>query len=446
MDQRRDDLGGQHPKIHDEKNALYGFFNKDLAAKESIDAYIPSGWVQYYFAVPGVYCAEKTKNLYLKTALVRIPFALAGFAGVLVFAFLAYPVFSRRNIPLFLLVYGLLEIMSVPLTLHLHEARHYPLTLLLTASILLLYSRYRFFKSLAYSKYLCAMLLLLLLLFNTFYPAFLILFLFLISYECLILFNSKKTDVLKPPSDPLSSEKWKHFLPFALTFFIVLPLGWYFEILKIGAGFSKPHPVNFTIFFYHLHSILKFFIEQDLLGWILLLKGVSLCVRFYKKAANGYTQSLPVILSDFLMLLLVFSVTALAGMPVIFERYYIWLQPVISLIFLLELKVCMNMFSESDSRMNLKILSVFFVLISVLVSFYERRDSLQNHFQELRVPYKGPLDYLIPYIQNNYDKPDQLVIATNFEEHAYIYYLNCRVIVGFFGHDLCGLIRYGVAG
>ncbi len=425
-----------YPKIHDEKNALYGFFNKDLAAKESTDAYIPSGWGQYYFASPGVFCAEKVRDLYLKTALVRIPFAAAGFLGLMIFTFLCSPVFKKQNLPLFLLVYGLLEIMSVPLTLHLREARHYPLTLLLTASILFLYFRFRFFKSLAYPQYLWGMLLLFFLLFNTFYPAFLVLFIFLILYECLIVFKSESTDSKKPPSDSPASGKWKFFLPFALTFFIVLPLGWYFEIFKIGAGFSKPHPVNFTTFFYHLHSILKFFIKQDLLGWILLLKGVSLCARLSKKTDNGLTPSLPVTLSDFLMLLFVFSVTALAGMPVIFERYYIWLQPVVSLIFLLELKVCRDLFPKSDSRINLKTLSVFFGVISVLISLYERRDSIQNHFQELQVPYKGPLDYLIPYIQKNYKNPDQVVIATNFEEHSYLYYLNCKVIVGFFGHEL----------
>ena len=91
-----------YPKIHDEKNAPYGFFNKELATKESTDAYIPSGWGQYYFAVPGVFFAKYFGDLYDKTALIRIPFAVAGVLGVLVWGFLCYPAFSRPVFFLFL--------------------------------------------------------------------------------------------------------------------------------------------------------------------------------------------------------------------------------------------------------------------------------------------------------------------------------------------------------
>jgi len=46
------------------------------------------------------------------------------------------------------------------------------------------------------------------------------------------------------------------------------------------------------------------------------------------------------------------------------------------------------------------------------------------------------LDYLIPFIKDKYSKTDDLVIATNYEETSYMYYLNAKVIVGYAGNNL----------
>ncbi|MDP7570226.1 MAG: hypothetical protein QF391_01350, partial [Myxococcota bacterium] len=59
-----------------------------------------------------------------------------------------------------------------------------------------------------------------------------------------------------------------------------------------------------------------------------------------------------------------------------------------------------------------------------------RGDSLAGRLAELRTPYRGPLDFAIPAIAARYPRPEELVIATNYEEYAFMHYLGSHVIVG----------------
>ena len=61
---------------------------------------------------------------------------------------------------------------------------------------------------------------------------------------------------------------------------------------------------------------------------------------------------------------------------------------------------------------------------------------MKDHIYEITHQYKGPLDYVIPYIKDNYKNTDTLVIATNYEEFSYMYYLNSKVIVGYIFNNI----------
>jgi hypothetical protein len=61
---------------------------------------------------------------------------------------------------------------------------------------------------------------------------------------------------------------------------------------------------------------------------------------------------------------------------------------------------------------------------------------LAGRCAELRHPYRGPLDYVIPYLKERYPDPSKLVIATNYEDPAFVFYLGSKVSVGFYGADL----------
>jgi hypothetical protein len=61
---------------------------------------------------------------------------------------------------------------------------------------------------------------------------------------------------------------------------------------------------------------------------------------------------------------------------------------------------------------------------------------MEGHVYELFHQYKGPLDYLIPFIKEKYGETDKLVIATNYEETSFMYYLDSKVIIGYVGNNL----------
>ena len=60
---------------------------------------------------------------------------------------------------------------------------------------------------------------------------------------------------------------------------------------------------------------------------------------------------------------------------------------------------------------------------------------IKGRLYEITHQYQGVLDFHIPYLKDHFKNTDQLIIATNYEETSYIYYLNCRVIVGFVNPD-----------
>lgn len=61
---------------------------------------------------------------------------------------------------------------------------------------------------------------------------------------------------------------------------------------------------------------------------------------------------------------------------------------------------------------------------------------ISGHISEMSEPYKGPLDFTIPYLRDHYKRTADLVIATNYEESSFMFYLNSKVIVGFVGNNL----------
>src|SRR6185369_4377649 len=70
-----------YPKVHDGKNVLYDIKHDDptLGVDKKTDAYIGgAGWGHYYFAAPFVYLAESFSDIYSKTWLLRVPFAIVG--------------------------------------------------------------------------------------------------------------------------------------------------------------------------------------------------------------------------------------------------------------------------------------------------------------------------------------------------------------------------------
>ncbi len=70
-----------------------------------------------------------------------------------------------------------------------------------------------------------------------------------------------------------------------------------------------------------------------------------------------------------------------------------------------------------------------YLLIPVVFANYLGKISLiKGHVYELTHRYRGPLDFIIPYLQKIYKDPSQLIIEASHEQISYMYYLNSRVI------------------
>jgi hypothetical protein len=82
------------------------------------------------------------------------------------------------------------------------------------------------------------------------------------------------------------------------------------------------------------------------------------------------------------------------------------------------------------------ILSLAVGIIILGAFFFQNYTEISGHVHELSEPYKGPLDYTIPYIKEKSSRTDTLIIATNYEESSYMFYLNSRVIIGYVGNNL----------
>ncbi|PIZ86259.1 hypothetical protein COX94_00595, partial [Candidatus Nomurabacteria bacterium CG_4_10_14_0_2_um_filter_33_9] len=203
-----------YPKVHDEKNSLYllSDTNFNIGIRNPGDIYVAEGWTQYYLAAFGDYFANKTSNLYTKTAILRAPFALAGFLAIIIFG-ITISLFFKDNKKKAFIAFFLFELVSISLILHLREVRYYSLILLFSAVLLNVYLRYIVLKTLSYKHYVWITSLFIVLLFHTHYPVAAI---FMLTFGFHNLFLSYKTCEKK------LSIFVNNFLKLALPLFISL--------------------------------------------------------------------------------------------------------------------------------------------------------------------------------------------------------------------------------
>ena len=85
-----------YPKVHDGKNVVnISGAPDEIAIDEKSDAYLGHVWGQYYFCAMGEFFARKINDIYLKTAVLRFPFALAGFMGIIMMALSVANLFKK---------------------------------------------------------------------------------------------------------------------------------------------------------------------------------------------------------------------------------------------------------------------------------------------------------------------------------------------------------------
>ncbi|MDJ0850957.1 MAG: hypothetical protein QNK04_21510 [Myxococcota bacterium] len=398
-----------YPRVHGARNVVYQF-GPTIAAgvKEETDAYIGTTWGHFYWAVPGLWWARGSDDPYARTFRVRLPFALAGAAGVGLWLGALLPAAPRRRW-LFATLFLALSAVSVSLVLHLREVRYYPLVVLLSGALAREHLRYVAYRRSSFPRWAATLPLLLFLLFNTFFQAF---------FACAALLGLERLHAVATRRAPV-----RDLAPFLGTGLLVAPLLLYYETFQTARAFASSFGFGAGGFLRNLATAGAALLRNEFLLPALLARGAVLAL-----GAQGVGPWVAGRLLAF-----VAGYTAIGCLnPLPFERYFVPLSPAITGAFLLDAFVLVGALPErvGGARRRVVALTVLGLVVVTAVCRWPLVGDLRGRWAELGTPYRGPLDFVIPFLQERYAEPERLVIATNYEEYAFMYYLGSHVIVG----------------
>ena len=423
-----------YPKVHDGRNLVYELQGKlDVGLKKGLDAYIGSTWGQYYVGALGAFAARRVSDPYDKTLLLRAPFALAGLAGVFAFAALGASLFpsDRRHGLAFALGFLLLAPLSTVLVVHLREMRHYPLVILLVACALWTYVHFHVLGRGRYAVHCALLATLLALLFQVFSLPYAALATTL-GLDQLARF-ARGRDFGRAGLTGLA----RGLLPLALSAAVVVPTAVFFETLRVASqlaaavragGIELGLPARCWLILFYLST-------QELLLPAAAAKLASLAAaRATRGEALGPAHDARRRASGLLWLFVLVYVGIAAAMPFSYERYLVVLSPVLVLLLLLDGSAVVELVRRRvapDRRRRVTPIAGLAALALALLIVPGRWPALRGHWREITVQYRGPLDFAVAALRARYPRPESLVIATNYEPSALMYYLGSRVTVGF---------------
>ncbi len=420
-----------YPKVHDDKNVFYDLKHSDpnLGIDPETDAYIGgAGWGQYYFATIGVALAQNYENIYTKTGIIRSTFSIMALLGLFLFIYLLSKLFVLRSSKLNLAIaFIVLTIVSVSFILHIKEARYYAPALFCILSIAGIYISYRFLNKYKWYFVVGTMAVLLWLLFVTFAPAFFIILVVLGISELTIIVSEL---IVKQQINMIFQKSKGVIIGAVVALIAVIPFMLYFKTFEISTAMAEYNNFSFEVYKKNLTVVVRYFSQFELL-WLFLCFKLLLIIGLKKidKKAPVFKSSL------FLTFLMVVFALLIARIPnFVYTRYIIYLQPVMTAVILLDFSMVWQCYPKKYSINKLLPAAMFLIFLSLNIT--SNKEHLSGRITELSEQYKGPLDYTIPFIQEKYKNTDTLVIAANYEETSYMYYLNSKVIVGFVGNNL----------
>ncbi len=424
-----------YPKIDDGKNVVYGLPPRRLAdgtlalrRSEKLDAYTGAPWAYYYFGAIGVALAAGSDDLYAKTAWLRLPFAAVGVLGlgVLLWGILEAVGPSLRSRLAFAAAYWLLAAYSVSLILHLREARYYGLIVFLSCALLVVFLRHQQRGRLSTRRYWVLATGLLFLIFNTLYPVY--------AVFCAALGLSLAGNALRGtgPGRERLRQLLRGALPLLASLVLTLPLLAFFDFLEQTQGWIENWGASLASYAANLRSVFLILARYEFLVPALALR---LVVALGSDRADDAAAGLRRRIASFLLLFCVCYVLLVSIAPFIWERYFIALTPAITTLLLLDTWTFAGRLRAAP-RLRGNAAAGILVAACFAVNVGMRIPELRGRLYEITHRYQGPLDYIVPYLRERHPDPSALVIATNYEDPVYMYYLGSRVTVGFYGANL----------
>jgi len=390
--------------------------------------YTAGVWGQYYLGAVGVWLAEGVQDLHPHTARLRLPFAATGFAALLLLAFGLAPLAGGRAARAVFVV-GLLSLAatSVSLLLHLREVRYYAPAVFLTAAICVLYGWRQVLGRLGSGAWAGGLAAALIALFNFFPPAFATVSLALAIAITRRLFARREPRVLwrwLAETSPL----WLAGCVAALIFLR-------FEMFE-QASFIVISAASARSYLQNLQFAAAGMLRFELLAPALVAH-VSIMLALHGREDTPEAIRSKLAMSGFLLGLSTLHILAVCWMPLVWERYFIVVSPLLCAALLLDglSLLCLAREPEGPSREIARPAAGVLVVVLVLTLGF-RLPELRGRVAEIGDPVEGPLDVLLPYLAERYADTAGLVIATNYEGPAFTYYLGSHVTIGYYGQNL----------
>jgi hypothetical protein len=238
---------------------------------------------------------------------------------------------------------------------------------------------------------------------------------------------------------------FRRIIPLFAAFALIMPFFVLCRTMALGEAYRSFLHIN-DIPFWKRHVIEFFhvFRKYEFIYAVLTAKAVFICAFAYysKRSVKEWAPiKQKMRISNFLTIFIItyaFTVTFFPH-PIIFERYYILLYPVMIMILLVDLFGALELFFRISYAQGRRWVNGFYAVILLLtfsINGHRNIARLEKHLYELFHQYRGPIDFVVPFIESHYKNPEDLIIATNYEELDYVYYLGSKVIVGFTGITL----------
>ena len=240
----------------------------------------------------------------------------------------------------------------------------------------------------------------------------------------------------------------RNVFPVLICFVLVVPFVMFYETLTTAARASEHYGINSTRYISQLQRMFYILRTQEFLYPFLFVKIVQVVVwcatRDERKKEEG-REGVLYRVSWFMMLFFVSFSLMVAKMPFLYTRYFIVLQPIMMLSLLTDVTIILRYITSHVGEKRVGIAMVGLTVILMVVVYVNGEGKIgrvRDYLYQVTHQYRGPLDYLIPYIKENYGSPEKLVLATNYEELSYVFYLDCRVTLGYINKNLEDDLRY----
>lgn len=422
------------PMVRGEPTLLYDL-RRDRIDPES-GVYRGGVWGAYYFGALGVALARGSDDLYARTARLRLPFAALGFASVLLVGLgLAPSAGAGRSRRLgFLALFTLASAYSISLILHLREVRYYSLALCLVGALVVLHVERQIRGRLRFAPWCAGSALCLFALFNVFPPAFGALGL---AQAVALGLGAARA---REPAPARLRALLREGSALALGLALVLPVAFGFELFELAEGWVRTRSSAARSYTQNLAFVGANLLRYEFLAPAVLAQLGVLAAQAARRGAPlepALRRRLAV--PRFLLLVALVYVLLLCRKPLLWERYFVPLSPLLSAAFLLDACALADLAraAAAGRRARRVARSGLAALAAVCLGLaWLRLPELRGRFAEIRTPVAGPLDHFIPYLAARHADPARLVIATNYEGAAYTWYLRSHVIVGFYGGNL----------